>query len=581
MKQLKQIRRQLARLRRRRQRFRWLTAWSAVAIAALSALAAVFLLDWLFQRSDDVWQRVCLIALGAAGVVWAVRRFALPWWGKHEDDMEMALLVQRQSGVDTDLVAALQFESSDAAQWGSTQLETAVVQSVAKRQRQFDVMASLPREPLLRRMKVLAVAVIAAAIVCLLVPQHVRIFFERMMLGSQRYPSQTRIVSLTVNGKSVDRTAPDKGRVHVAYGRPVQFEVQAAGVRPAAGRVELSLDGRGKPAIVPLEDKSGTDADGDRLVFKGQYDRLLQTMRYQVYLGDTWSDPLVLDVTPLPVVDVEPEVVPPIYARRTPEEVVHIAKGMRQFSVLEGSEVRMKIRSSRPLKAARLTLGEATLPMTRVENEIPHESGGDEVWAAPSSGTPLAAMAADTRYSIQATDPDDQPLEHPIDGFIRIEPDAPPRVAAATKTPFVLPNAAPTIYYGATDDHALNSVWLTWEATRADAAKPSDNPEESKTTGRIELCRFPPEKSQRSREAQFPFDLRSLHLHPGDTLRVTLHASDYRGVAEGATTDLETPLAFQVTDIHGIEASMLEHDEKSAGTLETMRRNLTGLGESP
>ena len=89
-----------------------------MAIAVLWALAGVFALDWCFQRNIDLLQRLLLLGLAAAGVIWAFVRFALPWLGKREDDTDMALLVQRQAGIDSDLVAALQFESADAAQLG-------------------------------------------------------------------------------------------------------------------------------------------------------------------------------------------------------------------------------------------------------------------------------------------------------------------------------------------------------------------------------------------------------------------------------------------------------------------------------
>ena len=119
MRRLRPLRRRLARLRGRRRRFRLATAATALAIALLWALAGVFALDWWFQRNIDVWQRLLLVGLATGGVAWAFARFSRPWLGKREDDMDMALLVQRQAGIDSDLVAALQFQSADAAGWGS------------------------------------------------------------------------------------------------------------------------------------------------------------------------------------------------------------------------------------------------------------------------------------------------------------------------------------------------------------------------------------------------------------------------------------------------------------------------------
>ena len=111
---LRALRKRLYRLRRRRRWFRRAAAASAVAIALLLALAGVFALDWCFERNVDVWQRLLLLGLAAVATVWAFVRFAVPWLGKREDIVELALLVERQTGIDSDLVAALEFESPEA-----------------------------------------------------------------------------------------------------------------------------------------------------------------------------------------------------------------------------------------------------------------------------------------------------------------------------------------------------------------------------------------------------------------------------------------------------------------------------------
>ena len=150
----------------------------------------------------------------------------------------------------------------------------------------------------------------------------------------------------------------------------------------------------------------------------------------------------------------------------------------------------------------------------------------------------------------------------------------------------MLPTGSPNIHYEAADDHALGCIWLTWEATSGDAdvRRPTIGctpaTAAGKREGRIEVCRFPPEAPPRSREGDYPLALESLPLKPGDTLKVTFHASDYRGPAAAATVDADPPLVFQVTDLHGFEASMYEADQKSAGALEDIRKKHSGLGET-
>ena len=121
MKQFQHLRplhKRLARLRRRRQRFRWATAASARGdCRALGPGGRV--------RPGLVLpaERGSLAAGVAAGVSLGRRDLGLrplraPWLGKREDETDMALLVQRQAGIDSDLVAALQFESGRCRKLG-------------------------------------------------------------------------------------------------------------------------------------------------------------------------------------------------------------------------------------------------------------------------------------------------------------------------------------------------------------------------------------------------------------------------------------------------------------------------------
>jgi hypothetical protein len=568
-----------------------------LAISVLWALAGVFVLDWCFQRNIDLLQRLFLLGLAVAAVVLAFARFALPWLGKREDDMEMAILVQRQAGIDSDLVAALQFESSDAASWGSTQLETAVIDRVAARQKDLDVMAALPRQPLARRMKLLTATLAVWALIGFFLPQYMRIFFQRLAFGSQHYPAQTQLVALTVNGKTVELWKPDAAAIHVPYGEAVRFEVTVAGVQPASGRVELSTQPRGSAVNVPLELASDGEGGQARAKYRGEYAALNQSAQYEIYVNDAWTDPLALSVTPLPAVEITAEVVPPAYARQAAQVAEKLPRGMRQFAVLAGAEVRLTLDSDRPLSAAELTVAGQKYSM--------HSAGaladGKELWTPDTAGTPLASVAKELPYSIQIKDEEGQTLERPLEGEISIETDLPPGISASTKTLIVLPTGAPKIHYEAADDHALSCIWLTWEATSDAAEKRDDDLNHSghssaatgsaypagetshaagKREGRIEVCRFPTEALPRSREGDYALALKSLPLQPGDTLKVTFHASDYRGPAAAETADADPPLVFQVTDLRGFEASMYEADQKSASVLEDIRKKHSGLGET-
>jgi hypothetical protein len=399
------------------------------------------------------------------------------------------------------------------------------------------------------------------------------------------------LIAVSVNGKSIELPAPDQTTVHVACDQAVGFDVTTAGSQPSAGRVEISVDTGGPAATVPLDLQPGSESDSPHGVYRGTFARLSQPASFQVFVGDAWTEPLYLSVTPLPIVEIEAEVVPPDYARRTSHAAGKLARGMRDFTALAGSEIKLKIDCDRPIKAAEVTIAARAYPMQRAESPGP-VPGAKQAWTLAAAGTPLASVAADIRYSIQIHDPEGQTLERPLEGSVSIEPDLPPGILAKTRSPIVLPTGSPNIHYEAADDHALSRIWLTWEVTSdsvpsaagdgqsAKPNQPAGSPQPEKREGQIEICRFSPSEAPLTREGDFPLALQSLPLKPGDTLKVTFHASDYRGPATAAIADADPPLVFQVTDLAGFEASMYDSDQKSEGVLEDIRKKHSGLGDS-
>jgi hypothetical protein len=253
MTKLATLRSQLAGLRQARSAVRGATAWSSLATALLWALAGIFLLDLLFEL--EVPQRVVVICLAAAGVIWAGWRFTRPLLGVSESEIDMALLVERQQKLDSDLVAALQFESPEAPAWGSTQLETAVIDYVAAVGRGINVFEGFSREQMARRGGLLAVTLLAAIVLAALFPGHAWAFFNRLALGGMHYPTDTQIRMIVVNRQPVliaSRNNEQPKDTKAAQGRPVSFLLLATGDMPQAGKVHLAATGGGSKTSLDL-----------------------------------------------------------------------------------------------------------------------------------------------------------------------------------------------------------------------------------------------------------------------------------------------------------------------------------------
>jgi hypothetical protein len=207
MSKLTSLRIGLARLRRRRQMVRWGIALVALVLALLSTLVVAFAIDWFFDMIPE--QRVIIILLGATALYWAYRRFVRPWLAIQESDIDMALLVGRQQQLDCDLVAALQFEDAEAEQWGSGLLRHAVIDYVADFSKGLNVFEGFSARGLVLRVAVLGALLLAVGLFSAAHGQYVRAFFNRICLGSLRYPTRTVLDQVAINGQPVDLSSRD------------------------------------------------------------------------------------------------------------------------------------------------------------------------------------------------------------------------------------------------------------------------------------------------------------------------------------------------------------------------------------
>ena len=112
MTQLARTRNQVVALQRHRLLMRWGTALAPLATGLLLILAAFWVVDFFFQL--DAAQRTVMLVVCGLSLLWVFLRYALPLLSQHESTIDVALLVEQQHRLDSDLVAALQFDASSA-----------------------------------------------------------------------------------------------------------------------------------------------------------------------------------------------------------------------------------------------------------------------------------------------------------------------------------------------------------------------------------------------------------------------------------------------------------------------------------
>ena len=664
------LRRQLQALRRARQRTRIAAAVSAVAIAVSVAIAVFWAIDLKFELS--VAQRLVVLGLAAVGLVWSYRAYARELLGVSESLVEVALLVERRHRIDTDLVAALQFEQPEARDWGSSQLETAVIEQVADRGQALDVFDGFSRAPASGRLFWLTIAGGGLLVAMLLFPGHARVLWNRLLLGALHYPTNTLIQRIAINDQLVldaatHGTAPRRSAA--AQSRGLEFFARVEGERPASGLVrvsslrggatrpvelvELTVDERrtrldaavralepvAKDAastgpniddatVLPYLDCDAPAAAGlwrqardsqaswsDELaaaraalenweanaagasVFRGQLDRMVESIEYKVFLGDAWTDPAEVAMTPRPLIEPRLAATAPSYVSDS-NAIREIGPG--RLSVVEGSTVSVGLAcaNGKRLREAWLTVLALSGPKRW---NLVAEDDSRLRWRLDDTSAPFSRVEEDLRFELQVRDEDGLTLETPLAGLVRVQPDRSPSAVIQLVHRVVLPNAKPVVQFRVLDDHAVASATLRIRVQRgeasnrareraaADPGKPeAEAPEasaEDESNG-DEMTIPVTQTKQVIRGAELPWngkqavDLTPLKLVKGDQLSILLEVTDYRGDRPGVTFGSE-PAILEISDEAGVLSAVLEADQRAEERLSEIIKRQLGIGEAP
>jgi hypothetical protein len=401
---LSHLRARLAVLQRSRRRVRAVAAWAALASAVILALAGVFALDLVFALA--VPQRAFVLLLAGLAVGWAFWRFSMPLLRVRENEIDTALVVERQNRLDSQLVAALQFEQPGAEHWGSPRLVSTVVEQVAAASPRIDVFHGFSKAQLGRRLSWLAACLVVAAGITALWPGHVAVFANRLLLGSRHYPTRTQIECVIVN-----RTLVLEPAVHgqtpldatAAQGRPVTFLVHCRGELPGRGVVFLtggpSGQQRTRIALAPLSlnDRLDRLATAERMIGEAQTiaaGSLLPPWREEVTSLLRLDAPAAASALKLAKTDAD---LPPI-AKQVAAALAELPKNHEKSAVLAGELGRLNDGLTYRLRAGDAWTDAATLsmiPLPAIEvrmNPVPPKYAASSSVSADSSGRQLAVL---------------------------------------------------------------------------------------------------------------------------------------------------------------------------------------------
>ncbi len=579
---LKTLRSNLDSLRKRRSSVRLTTAYSGFLAAAIWVVFGCFLLDWALEMNGA--QRVILMLISAYGLIYSFRRYAAPLLQSRESLFQTALLVEKTKGIDSDLIAALQFEEPGAEDWGSAELQDAVKDNVAEMSKGLDVFEGYSADDLGKRVAAFLVSGLLVGFLAVTYPGYTSAFLDRLLFGAELYPTNTTIEKIAIGGPDrmedinvrtgkIDDSEAKPRNPRGPFGKPLRFQIeckQKQGDLPE--KIKVEFDGT-LEADLTLNDE---DKDG---VYVGELARLTEGLDFRIRAGDGVTHWFEIELIALPKVDVELASTDPDYARKKNTDADkfnnctmlggkgrNCETGNLQIEVKEGSRVDVALRSDKDLKQPEIEILKKRYKFVR------RSEGDAKIWDLTVTDTPLAVVQKRLNYRISAEDTDGLHPEPTIEGIVQIESDKPPRVRASMVSRYVLPTAKPMIDIKVVDDYGFSKAKILVEVSRQKEEAEQEDP--------VVITLSEEQKASTSFKHRLACDLTPYELVKGDVVRLFVEVTDDRGDLQGESSKSEA-LSMQVTDLPGFLKSINELDERSVRQIDAIIEKELGIqGES-
>ncbi|MBC8356943.1 MAG: hypothetical protein H8E66_33645 [Planctomycetes bacterium] len=541
MSELQTFRAKLARLRSRRAFTRWQTVIARGVMLDVIALFVLLLADFSFRL--EVVPRSIVIAVVVGVVSWRMLRHFTSDLLTHETIVDIALLLEQTNRVDSDLVAALQFDTTASSSVGSRELQRAVVDRTARISETLDFRSVVPKHDARRAARHATLAVVAVLVCWLAFPDHARAFWNRLWLGDAKYPTRTQIEEVAINGRT------DAARV--VEGEAVMFRVKCSGVTPDKAIARLRGVETGDSTSLVLK---RIDTAVDTAIYAAEGPMVNEPLEYSLRVGDAEAESRSIALIRRPIVELTIEVEAPVYMQRE-----KIRQHEQHAQVMEGSTVRFAIRCTnrKRLKQARFEIVKDDEQDAERESVTfsPTDDSGTS-WHLDAASAGLTRVANGFQFRVAVLDEDGLGTYHPIEGAIRVKQDLAPVAALASLHQVVMPNARPSIAYTVEDDFGIGAIVM--HARRSETRRPEDVQTEPVS---IELhssgASSPMNKS--TIRSEYSLDLSPLKLVKRDKVLVWLEVTDYRGTSSGVSTNSES-IELEVMDERAVLEAILRSD---------------------
>jgi hypothetical protein len=504
----------------------WLQGMAKLAIL----LGAVFWIGlWLdrWLEPPPVVRLVAMLGVVATGW-WVADRQLLKRALAPLADTSLALLLERRfDRLGDHVLTAVDMAARSTAIDCHPELVSRTHRAAANAMATVRTWELFERAPLIRAVALAFVLAGSIPIFALAANDTFRFWLLRIALSSELWPRQ---VLLEVAGFPVDAD----GRRTQKLAEDDRFELLVhadATDHVVPKQVELRFrlaDGRrGRDSMIRVgEAIPGRD---EVQVFRYEFKQVAADMTLEVVGGDDRVSDLYLQLVDRPeLVGMEIDCVYPGYLGR-PARRLPVTGGMR---IPEGTSVTLHATATKPLDEIRVRTSHDSREVTLAMSDQPTEQIS---W---DYGT----LSSDDVLTVQVTDQDAITCREPYRVSLSVIRDEVPQLAVrmAGIGNAITPAAVLPLTGRISDDYGLKQVWFEYQI---DSRPPAERPFRRQPTGQqsvSDLDRFD------TRDADESTGERSLQLEPGQTLYLSIRATDWCDLADGARTGSSQRIALEV-----------------------------------
>lgn len=296
----------------------------------LLGLVFLFVLDYLTHMPFLV--RLCILFAGiVASIIWFTKNFIKKYKVQLSTE-EVGLLVEKSNPhLQSRMISTLQFQATSEIKPGTSEnLVEGLVNQTFQMINEVKWTNAIDKKWVKKTMQMLALGGGLFILSLFISSSSFLVFFQRFVNSEAKYPTKTKIISVTFDGK--------KDITRIAEGEKILVKVTAEGEIPPVGKVSIYADSGGEADYDLKYDEAKNE-------FFGELDPILDDIKVTILLGDdTWGPKSILVIPRPKIIALNATITPPKYTGLTATK-----EQTGNLQIFEGSTIEFSVKSDKEL----------------------------------------------------------------------------------------------------------------------------------------------------------------------------------------------------------------------------------------